>query len=158
MSYLFSGTGYLANTSTGPVPPPEPPPPDQLTVKAKAIKTAAEKLNDAEMCQKMALLFDEVAKLIDEGKLKGQANIATMMSKGQGMVLGKSINAWKPVTSIISAEFAALIQGGSTDAEFAGYIREIRDGLRAASPEQMIDPMWIQLILQIIQMILALIG
>jgi hypothetical protein len=164
-SYMVTITGSAVSMvplklinpgNTPPVPPV--PDPSQLTERAKAIKAAAIALNDPEMSVKMSLLMDEIAKLIDSGQIATQNKMALAMSKGQSIVLGDKVTAWKPVTSLISADWAKLVQEGAANADYAKYIREIRDGLRASAPMQAIDPKWIELIMQIIMLILSVIG
>jgi len=164
--YVLEISGSVATVTpltlltVGPVPPgPGPGPDPTLTDRAKAIRNAAVIINEPEMAQKLAFMHVQIAGLIDDGTLSGQQQIGTMLAKSQDMLMNRrEAISWKPVTDLVSEHFTAMVQEGADDGDYSRYLSdESAAGLEAAAPEMQLDPMWIELIMKIIAMILELI-
>jgi hypothetical protein len=124
------------------------------------LRDAAQALNDQVTAQKLSLTYREVAKLIRSGQLADQAQAALFLSHAQRMVLDKDVAKWKPVTDILAAHWAALVQEGASVGGFADYLdKEAAAGLDAAiDPARELDPIWITLIMKIIEMLIDLLN
>jgi hypothetical protein len=156
--FRFNGDGSVTMTRIsieatpfGPIVPEEP-----TTDRAKEIRDAAISVDDPETAQKLALLYREIKRLVDDGTLDTQEKISLMLSRGQEMLLGAKAAAWKPVADIVSQHWAKMVQEGAAMSAFSGYLDEAAGGLEAASPNQALNPAWIELIMMIIKMIMEL--
>lgn len=144
-------------------PLPPTPTPDQLTDRAKAIKTAAEGVTSdpqrGQTAQQLAELYRQLAAKVKSGDITGQSVIAFATKYGTDNLLnGKGtqvLQAWQPVRDVFSTQWAAVINVGGSDAEFAKLLNETAAGLQASAPneEPQID---IEMILKIIQMIMEI--
>lgn len=149
----------LTLLAVGPVPPgpPVPPIPDTLSQRAREVRDMAKSINDPETGAKLTVLYQQLKIMVDNGQLKGQAQIGLMLSESQKMVIdsGKA-KQWEPFTDKISDLYAILVEAGSSDASFSGLLGDMADGVEAAYPQKQIDPAFLELIMMILKMLLEL--
>lgn len=146
----------LLAVGPNPLPPPGPVP-DDLTQRAREIMVAARSVNDPETGAKLTVLYQQLKIMVDNGQLKGQAQIGLMLSESQKMVIGSGkAKQWEPFTDKISDLYAILVEAGSSDASFSGLLGDMADGVEAAYPQKQIDPAMIEMIMKILMMLLEL--
>lgn len=146
-----------------PSPTPDPVP-SALTARAKAIKQAAEKVtadpSREETAGQLVTLYVEIAKKAKAGDIKTQEMIAFAVKYGTDSLLNgkgtKVKQAWQPVRDLFSDQWAAVLQEGGSDADYAKLLNEAADGLNASAPnKKAID---IAMIMAIIKMIMEIIA
>lgn len=141
-----------------PTPPPDEP--VKLTVRATAIKTAALKAtadpNRDKTAQELAALYDEIAKRVTAGEIKGPDTIAAVAKGAADMLLSQrnSAAAWQPMRDTMTSQWTAAIQEGAKDADLAKLLEEVADGLNAS----VLNPQAIDLamLLEILKIVLEL--
>lgn len=126
----------------GPVIPPDGPvTPTTLSANAKAIKDEAIKAfadsNRDLTAAQLAVLYQEIAKRILAGEIKGQDAIAFTAKAGADAVIKTNTAAWKPMRDKFGELFVKLAQEGGKDADFAKLFNEVADGLNASVSKQM---------------------
>lgn len=120
-------------TPDGPTPPPQP----DLTARAKEIKAAVLTVQDPDKVlntKKLSALYKEVQKQVSAGTLKGQQTIALVVKGAQDMLLSSAASNWKPVTDKFGEHWAAMVQEGRSDPDYATYLGEAASGLDSTLP------------------------
>lgn len=152
----------------GPTPTPLPNPtpvPSVLTDRAKAIKTAAEKVaGDADRdgtAKGLALLYREIAKLArTPGAVKDEPALANGLKVATNSWLAsRGIDAptqWQPMRDVFGTQWTAVKFKAGSLADYATLLDEAADGLDASAPLKRISPEMLQFIMMIIQLILSL--
>lgn len=153
---------YVQLGTDGPVPPPPPPP--TLTVRAKAIHAAAIKATTdpkrEESAGNLAAMCSAIAVKVRAGEIKTYTDIAGVTLGAWDLACNQSsiASAWAPTRKVIGDELTKLAQDGAADSEFAKYLEEVADGIKASTSRlQAIDLQkimkWIQLIMEILKLI-----
>lgn len=153
-----------------PDPQPDPDPDPVLTERAKAIRSAAllvtGDVNRARTALELATLYSEIAKKVRAGEIKTPTLILAVVKGSTDELLRQrnAVEPWKGTREVLSAQWAALLQEGGTDEQFAELLDEAADGLedtlsklkrQEMSKAKAID---IQMIIRIILMILELLN
>lgn len=147
-----------------PTPVVPVPVPSSLTERGKAIMAAATKVtkdpNRTTTAKQLAQLYVELAKKVTAGDLKTQEMIAFGVKYGTDTLLlgqGKAVKeAWQPVRDVLSEQWAAVVQEGGDDADYAKLLNECAAGLNASAPQK--EAIDIAKILEIIKMIMSIIA
>jgi hypothetical protein len=150
------------------VPDPPDPPDPELNERAKKFKAAAASVKDSgpgphdpkkqETQAVLSALYNQLSQAILDNGLTDYQLIATLVKTAEKQVLDRqdAVAAWTPVTSLMSDELAKVAAtSDTTAADFAACLTDAADGLENG---QNLDPIWIELIIQIIKMILELIN
>jgi hypothetical protein len=146
-------------TPDNPVPPPDD---DTLTARAAAIKAAAEAVTSdpqrTKTAQQLAELYRQIGAKVTAGQVKGQATIAFAVKYATDTLLNgkgrQAAEAWQPVRDVFSQQWAAVLNAGGSDADYAKLLGECATGLNASAPgEPQID---IAMIIKIIEMVLEI--
>jgi hypothetical protein len=144
-----------------PTPPP-PPGPVVLTDRAKAIKAEVDKIQGAadkdQQAKAIAQLYREMAKTVRTGQVADATSLASMVKLGTDMLLTKDAAKWQPTRDKLAEQWAAVVQEGGSVGDFAKLLDEAANGLDAAAPLRAIDPAMLQLILEIIKIVMALLN
>jgi len=138
------------------VTPPNPPDPD-LNARAKAFKAATVKIIEpkkSETQEALSLLYSQLSQAVLDNNLADYSLIASLVKQTEKQVLDRqgSATAWKPVTDLTSSELAKVAATSGTSAkDYADCLADAADGL---SSNEKLDPVWIELIMMIIKLIL----
>jgi hypothetical protein len=138
---------------------PNPPlPPDGLNERAKKYKAAAASVTgDPKKDETQAVLsalYNQVSQVILDNGLTDYRLIGALVQASEKQILDrqKAVEQWKPVTDLMSDELAKVAATSETTAaDFASCLTDAADGLDNG---ENLDPIWIELIIQIIKMIL----
>lgn len=143
------------------VGPPDPPDPD-LNARAKKFKAAAASVTGDPKKQEtqavLSALYNQLSQAILDNGLTDYQLIATLVKTAEKQVLERqnAVEQWKPVTGLMSDELAKVAAtSDTTAADYASCLTDAADGL---SNGENLDPIWIELIMQIIKMILELLN
>lgn len=167
--YMVQGSGIVRVqivTPDEPVPPPDPPPqPDVLSDNAKAIKVASEKAtsdpNREQTAMQMAELYRMISGKVTDKSIVGQEMIAFAVKYGTDQLLtGKGsavVKAWQPARDVFSSQWAAVVNRGGSDADYAKVLTDAAAGIQASAPnaEPQID---IAMLMEIMKFIMQLIA
>lgn len=135
--------------------PPEPDP--DLNARAKAFQTAASKVTEPkkeETQAALSLLYSQLSQTILDNGITDYQLIASLSQQTAKQVTDKqkATAAWKPVTDLMSDELAKVAATSGTSAtDYAACFTDAADGLDL---EQQLDPIWIELIMMIIKLVL----
>lgn len=173
----YSGDGhYLVSVRDGKVtvipievvsvnPSPNPPPkpqPNPLSERAEAIREKAVAVDHAERelhAQSLAMLYVELAKAVDAGKIKTANELSLGLRTGSDMILTTPAAklAWTDVRVKLSDQWAAIAQEGGEMPAYASLLRDAASGLNA-SVDSNAKAVNIAVILEILKIILELIA
>lgn len=137
------------------------PTPDDLTARAKAFKTAAAAVAEPkkeETAAALEMLYNQLAQAIQDNGLTDYQLIATLVKSAEKQVLDKqaATAAWKPVTGLTATELAKVAATSDVSAgDYAACLTDAADGVGAVTPANL-DPVWLELIMQIIKILLDL--
>lgn len=147
-------------TPPGPDPVPDPPSP-VLTQRSIAVRDAANKAtadaNRADTATKLATLYGEVARKVRAGEIKGADSIAFVAKTGADMLISGNTATWQPFREVLSNQFAALLQEGGKDADYAKLLDEVSAGLMSSVPRDKFAALDLKQMLELIRMIIDMI-
>lgn len=159
---------YTKEPIPNPTPTPAPvptPTPSPLTDRAKAIKTAAEKVagdpGRDTTAKGLAELYRQVATLArTPGAVTNSTTLKDGLRKGTDIFLDtRGVKAqWQPVRDEVGVYFTVLDakQPAASLGDYAALLDEAASGLDASAPNRQIDPEMLKFIIQLIIQIIAL--
>lgn len=160
-SRVIDLTGGVPVPNPTPTPDPTPTPtPSPLTERGKLIYAAAMAVtgdtNRAATAQGLAVLYREIAKQVTNGTVKDVMLLDVAQSMGTNIILTQQKDAtqWKPYQAVFVTQWTAAKFRGVADC--GALLNESADALDASAPAKAIDPAFWQFLLQLIQVILAL--
>lgn len=153
-----------------PTPTPTPDPSPVLTDRAKAIRDVAMKVTSdpdkANTAKGLAVLYREIAKLVRQpGQVKDVPSLVNAVSTATNTFLASRgtgvMEAWQPTRNLFGTQWTVLSdprrQPPAPLTDYAVLLDDAANGLDASAPAMRgISPELLALIMQIIQIILAL--